>query len=255
MDLRGRTVIVTGAARGMGAVYTRELLDSGANVLAADVSSFEELNDDLAAAIDGKKLLARHVDVTDRGALTDMAQEAMSTWGRVDGLVNNAGLYAGLEKAPLENLAEAAWDRVMAVNVKGVWLATAAVVPAMRATGGGSIVNVSSGTVFEGTPNFLHYVTSKGAVMVMTRGMARELGGSNIRVNSVTPGLIANEASRMNFDAERFVARMSARVESQSLHIQMEPGHMVGAVLFLLSEASAFMSGQNLNVDGGLNFA
>lgn len=253
MGFDGKVVVVTGAARGQGATYAQALIEAGARVLAVDVSALDQLEERLPDAVSDQRLVTQRVDVTDQQAVSAMAGTAMQAWGRIDGLVNNAGLYAGLPKAPLEELEEADWDRVMSVNVKGVWLVTRAVVPVMRDAGGGSVVNVSSGTVFEGTPNFLHYVTSKGAVLVMTRAMSRELGAWNIRVNSVTPGLIANEASRMNFDAERFAARMASRAEAQSLHRSMEPDDMVGAVLFLLSDASGFISGQNLNVDGGLN--
>lgn len=254
LNLKDRVVVVTGAARGMGELYSRALLAAGCCVVAADVIAAEAVQaaaEDLGAT---ERLLVRQADVSSRSETDALAAAALERWGRIDGLVNNAALYAGLTRVPGHELPEDEWDRVMDVNVKGVWNATSSVLPAMRSAGSGKIVNISSTVILKGTPNFLHYVASKGAVWAMTRSLARENGAFGVHVNSVTPGLVSNEATKGNWEEGRFKQFVAARVAERSIQREMLPSDLVGAVLFLLSPASDFITGQNLNVDGGADF-
>ncbi|GAB3353699.1 SDR family oxidoreductase [Modestobacter lapidis] len=247
----GKVVIVTGAARGIGAEYALAFAARGCRVVIADVAPMDETAERIRVA--GAECVAVHADLSSRADAEAMGNAATDQWGRIDVLVNNAARYAGLYRGALEDIPQQEWDDVMAVNVRGVWNATAAVLPAMRAQGSGSIVNISSGTVLKGTAGALHYVASKGAVLAMTRAVAREVGAAGIRVNCITPGLVSNEASREGREAE-FAERAAQRTRERSLPREMHEKDLVGAVLFLSSEASGFVTGQNLNVDGGTIF-
>lgn len=253
-ELQDSVVVVTGASRGMGALYATELIRSGARVAAVDVRALDDLSTAVASAGGTDRLLAREANVASRADMVAVASAVLERWGRIDGLVNNAAMYAGLTRVPADELPEDEWDAVMAVNVKGVWNTTSAVLPAMRAAGGGAIVNISSSVILKGSPNFLHYVASKGAVWAMTRALARENGSFGIRVNSITPGLVSNEATRGNWDEERFARLTADRAAERAIRREMVPEDLVGAVMFLLSPASEFVTGQNLNVDGGADF-
>ncbi|MEQ3549843.1 SDR family oxidoreductase [Pseudonocardia nematodicida] len=248
MSFVDQVVIVTGAARGIGAEYAHAFAQEGARVLVADVSDGE----DTAAKARSLGVDAAWVrtDVRLRSEADAMVAAALQRWGRVDVLVNNAARYAGLYRGPLESIPPQEWDDVMAVNVRGVWNTTAAVLPSMRAAGSGAIVNIASTTALKGTAHNLHYVASKGAVLAATRAIAREVGPHGIRVNCVTPGLVDNEASREGQE-DTFDIRAADRARERSLARDMHPVDVVGAVLFLASEAGAFISGQQLTVDGG----
>lgn len=249
-----RVVIVTGAARGMGLAYSRALIEAQARVVAVDVAGCDALVEEGAAAGFAGRIMARPGDVGDRSAVAALVAEVLDRWGRIDGLVNNAALYAGLTRVPADQLPEDEWDRVMRVNVNGVWNAVSAVLPAMREQQQGKIVNISSSTILKGSPNFLHYVASKGAVWAMTRSLARENGSHGIQVNSITPGLVSNAATRASRQPEELDRLLAARAAERALGREMQPEDLVGAVLFLLSPASDFITGQNLNVDGGADF-
>ena len=174
MQLADKVAIVTGAARGLGRAYCEAMAQEGAAIVAADIASCEDTVTSIAAA--GGRAIAVHLDVADAESCEAMATSAIDAFGRIDVLVNNAALYAGLRGARFEHLEEAQWDKVMQVNIKGTWLASRAVVEHMRAGGGGSIINISSLAAVFGLPYGLDYVASKAAVIGMTRGMARELG-------------------------------------------------------------------------------
>jgi 3-oxoacyl-[acyl-carrier protein] reductase len=178
-----------------------------------------------------------------------MAAATIERFGRIDVLVTNAAVFATIpiSRVAFDQISEDEWDRVMTVNVKGVWLCCRAVVPAMRRRGGGSIVNISSGTVFNGSPGRVHYVASKAAVVGITRVLARELGGDNIRVNAIAPG---NTLSEEN-PTEEIVRMREAAAASRALKRVQRPQDLVGAVQFLLSDDAAFITGQTLLVDGG----
>ena len=231
-------VIVTGAASGLGAVYCRELAAAGYTVVGADV-----------APVDGVDLGVA-VDVTDRDATARLAEQVLERFGRIDALVNNAAVYSTIVKKPFEEIADDEWDRVLDVNVKGVWLCTRAVAPAMRRRRRGKIVNVSSMTVPTAPPGFAHYVASKAAVVGLTRALARELGPDGICVNTLTPDYIAFDRDYDNRQPDMAVALAAQRVFDR----EQTPEDMVGALLFLVGRGSDFVTGQNLWVNGGRAF-
>ena len=250
MRLAGKVAVITGGAAGIGFAYARRFLAEGARVVLADVA------DPVAAA--GKlgavdRALGVRTDVSDTASVRAMVDAAVGRFGRIDVLVNNAAVFATLEPRPFEDIPEAEWDRVMAVNVKGVWTCARAVVPVMRAQGGGRIVNVASAIVAKGTALLMHYVTSKGAVVAMTRALARELGPSGITVNAVAPGLILSDTVQANPAITSF--QEAAIMQARSLKREAFPEDVEGTVVFLASDDSAFMSGQTLVVDGGSVFS
>jgi len=249
MRLSGKVAIVTGGAAGIGFAYARRFLAEGASVVLADVA------DAVAAAekLGADRALGVRTDVSDVAAVRAMVEAAIGRFGRIDVLVNNAAVFATLRPRPFDEIPEAEWDRVMAVNVKGIWNCTRAVAPVMRAQGGGRIVNVASAIVAKGTALLLHYVTSKGAVVAMTRALARELGPSGIAVNAVAPGLIMSDTVQANPDIREF--QRAAVMQARSLKREAFPDDVEGAVVFLASDDSAFMSGQTLIVDGGSVFS
>jgi NAD(P)-dependent dehydrogenase (short-subunit alcohol dehydrogenase family) len=248
--LAGRVAIVTGGARGIGLAYARRFLAEGALVTVADIVDPGEA---VAALGPGDRVLGIAVDVGSAESTRAMAEATRQRFGRVDILVNNAAVFATLRPQPFDAIPEPEWDRVMAVNVKGVWNATKAVVPAMRAQGGGRIVNIASAIVAKGTPLLLHYVTSKGAVVAMTRALARELATHGITVNAVAPGLILSDTVQANPDITGF--QIEAIRAVRSIKRDAYPDDVEGAVVFLASDDSAFMSGQTLIVDGGSVFS
>jgi NAD(P)-dependent dehydrogenase (short-subunit alcohol dehydrogenase family) len=250
MRLHGKVAVITGGAAGIGFAYARRFLAEGARVVVADLADPAAAVDKLDAA--GRALGVR-TDVSDAGSVSAMVDATLARFGRVDVLVNNAAVFATLKPQPFDAIPEAEWDRVMAVNVKGVWHCARAVVPAMRAQGGGRIVNVASAIVAKGTALLMHYVTSKGAVVAMTRALARELGPDRITVNAVAPGLILSDTVQANPDITAF--QEAAIMQARSLKRDAFPDDVEGTVVFLASDDSAFMSGQTLVVDGGSVFS
>ena len=248
MSLDGKVVVITGAARGIGAEYAQAFAQRGARLMVADV--VDPVSTAHRARDNGAEAMSVVTDVRSRDQADAMVAAAVQRWGRVDVLVNNAARYAGLYRGPLQDIPVGEWDEVMAVNVRGVWNASAAALAPMSSRRSGAIINISSTTALKGTAGNLHYVASKGAVMAMTRAMAREVGKFGVRVNCVTPGLVDNEASREGHEQE-FAARAVARAQERSLSRDMFPSDLVGAVLFLASDESAFITGQSLTVDGG----
>lgn len=248
MQFDGKTVIVTGATGGIGARYVHAFASAGANVVAADVPAVADAGAGLAEAA-GCAFVA--ADVTSDEDWTALVDRAHDEFGRVDVLVNNAAIYQGLgAKRPLTELACEDWDTVLRVNVRGTWQGIKAVVPAMRAAGGGRIVNISSSTARMGVPGFVHYVASKAAVEGLTRSAARELGADGITVNAVAPGLVSDEATRaLNTDAY-----IAAAAGGRALGREMVPDDLIGAVMFLASGSGGFLTGQTLVVDGGVVF-
>ena len=250
MRLPGKVAVITGGAAGIGFAYAKRFLAEGARVVVADVADPAAAVDKLDAA--GRALGVR-ADVSDATSVRAMVEAALARFGRIDVLVNNAAVFATLNPQPFDEIPEAEWDRVMAVNVKGVWNCARAVVPAMRAQGGGRIVNVASAIVAKGTALLMHYVTSKGAVVAMTRALARELGPHRITVNAVAPGLILSDTVQANPDITAF--QETAIMQARSLKRDAFPDDVEGTVVFLASDDSAFMSGQTLIVDGGSVFS
>jgi NAD(P)-dependent dehydrogenase (short-subunit alcohol dehydrogenase family) len=244
--LDGQVAIVTGAAQGIGRAIARGLAAEGAHIVVADVQRAEEA----AAEFDGGSGLT--VDVADEAQVEQMAQEVMLRHGRIDILVNNAGLYASLAMRPFTAIPVDEWRRVMDVNVLSMFLTCRAVVPQMREHGGGRIVNISSGTPFRGVPFLLHYVTSKGAIVALTRSLAKELGRDNVLVNCVAPGFTMSEGVREH--PEVVEALRDVSISARTLQRDQEPEDVVGAVVFLCGPGATFVTGQTIVIDGGQYF-
>jgi NAD(P)-dependent dehydrogenase (short-subunit alcohol dehydrogenase family) len=245
--LKGRVAIVTGAGGGIGKALATRLASDGASVVVADLQKFDTAAAEIAKAT-GAKTLGLEIDVSAEEQVARMASQAMKTFGRIDILVNNAAVFSSLKLKPFEEISVAEWRKVMDVNALGVFLCCRACAPHMRAAGGGRIINLASGAPLKGVPLFLHYISSKGAVIAMTRGLARELGKDRITVNALAPGFTLSEnvaqdpAHRRQGEITR-ATRAIARDEM--------PEDLVGAVSFLASDDAAFITGQTLVVDGG----
>lgn len=243
-----RTILITGASQGIGLAYAQAFAQSGANVVMADIRGAEQA----AAGLSSSSVIGVTGDVTDATQAQAIVQSAIDRFGRLDILVNNAAFYAGLNLANFEQISEADWDRSMNVNVKGVWLMCRAAAPQMRSQGWGRIINVASNVVFMGKPNFLHYVTSKGAVWALTNAMSRELAGTGITVNCVAPGYTITPATREMGTPEQVAELERQIIDAQSVKRLLEPEDMVGAVRYLASEDAAMVTGQTIIVDGGV---
>lgn len=245
--MKDKVVIITGAAQGIGATYARALAAEGARIVIADVLEGAPLADELEGM--GAEAIALTTDVTDEASAATMATAAMERFGQIDVLVNNAAIYASLKMKGFEDIDLAEWDKVMAVNVRGPFICARAVAPHMKARGQGRIINISSGTPFKGTPGLLHYVTSKGAILALTRALARELGDYGISVNTLAPGLVLSEGVVANAEMrERLTAPVIA---SRAIKRDQMPGDLIGPLLFLACDDSAFMTGETVVVDGG----
>ena len=244
-SLAGRVAIVTGGARGIGKAIALRCAAEGAPVVIADIDG--GLAAETAAQIEalGWPALAVQTDVSAAESVSAMVEAALDRFGRIDVLVNNAAIV-DLARQPSDLISEEEWDRVMLVNVKGPWLCVRAVLPAMREQRGGKIVNLSSDLILSGVPGLLHYVASKGALTAMTRSLARELGPDGICVNAVAPGLTTTAAAMTHGQeaAER-------SIRTRAIPRAQTPDDITGTVVFLASEASAFMTGQLLVVNGG----
>jgi NAD(P)-dependent dehydrogenase (short-subunit alcohol dehydrogenase family) len=242
--LKDRTVIVTGAATGIGQAFAIGCAEQGANVVVADMNPAEET----VAVIErqGGHAIAVRVDVSDEASTRAMADAAMKRFGRIDGLINNAAYFREVKLASFDEIDPAVWQRTFDVNVKGVWLASKAVLPAMKAQRSGSIVNIASVVAVAGQPGYLHYVASKGAVLSMTKGLAKELGPHGARANVIAPGFVITDATR-----NRPAAWQQSFLEARALKREQRPDDLVGTALYLLSDLAGFVSGQTIVVDGG----
>lgn len=249
LGLKDKRVLVTGAAGGLGRAFAEGFAAAGARVIVADLNELGAQETVRAIKAAGGQAHAAKVDVTNGQSCAALADFAQKTLGGLDVLINNAAIYAGLERKTFTDIDEAVWDKVMAVNVKGVWQMTRAVTPLMKTAGAGAIVNVASATVFSGSPQWMHYVASKGAVIAMTRALARELGDDNIRANVIAPGFTLTEASLdLIADAENYGVTRGALKRSA------DAKDMVGTALYLASDLAGFVTGQTLIVDGGRQF-
>ena len=248
MQLEGKTVVVTGGARGLGRAYCESLATEGANVVAADIRDTQATVDSVTST--GGSAIGVDLDVADMGSCEAMAQAAVDSFGRVDALVNNAALYGDISGGRFDQIPDDQWDKVMKVNIKGIWHCCKACVPHIRSAGGGSIVNISSLAATYGMPYALDYAMSKAAVIGMTRSLARELGRDWIRVNSVAPSAVLTEGTE-DYMGEKREKALAVIAANQSLQANLEPQDMVGTILFLVSDASRFVTGQTIMVDGG----
>ena len=246
--LKNKVIIVTGAARGIGQQYVRDIVADGGFAIAADRAACD---DTLSLITAGRERAAAvQVEVTNLVSVKSMVQLALERFGRVDGLVNNAALYATLRGGRFDQLDEAEWDAAMQVNVKGIWNCCKAVYEPMRAAGGGSIVNVTSLAALFGMPFALHYTTSKAAVIGLTRGLAREIGRANIRVNAIAPSAVKTEGTR-EFFGEKHEGALKTIAAGQAIARNLEPSDVSGTVRWLLSDDAQFVTGQTISVDGG----
>jgi NAD(P)-dependent dehydrogenase (short-subunit alcohol dehydrogenase family) len=245
-SLEGKVAVVTGAAQGIGNAIAKGLAAEGARIVVADLNRADE------AAQEFEDGIGLTVDVADDLQVERMAQQVVDECGRIDILVNNAGLYASLQMRPFTEIPVEEWRQVMDVNVLSMFLTTRAVVPRMREQGGGRIVNISSGTPFRGVPFLLHYVTSKGAIVALTRALAKELGRDDVLVNCVAPGFTMSDGVREH--PEVIEALRDISVSARTIQRDQEPEDVVGAVVFLCGPGAAFVTGQTIVIDGGQYF-
>jgi 3-oxoacyl-[acyl-carrier protein] reductase len=246
-DLSGRTVVITGGGKGIGKVYVEEFAKAGARVLAADVDGAAAKSLAAALQVQGLQVVGITTDIASEDSTRAMAKTALDHFGSIEVLINNASLMSVLQRRSWLEIPVDEWDQVMAVNLRGMFLSCRAVFPAMQGRGHGKIVNISSSRVWEGTPNRLHYTTSKAGVIGFTRALAREVAEFGITVNAVTPGMTQSETQVQSSSANYLATRVAGRAIER---VQV-PADLVGAVMFLSTPASDFMTGQTVNVDGG----
>jgi 3-oxoacyl-[acyl-carrier protein] reductase len=247
-DLTGRVAIVTGAGQGIGRAFARALADCGA------IPVIAEINEAKAAAVAkeimdaGGKGFAVTTDVADPASIEEMVEAVTDEFGRIDILINNAGIFSTLEMRPFDQIPLEEWERVLRVNLTGPFLCARAVLPAMRRAKWGRIVNIASGAVRLGRPNYLHYIATKAALAGMSLSMARELGGDGITVNAILPGATFTEIERKTVTPEQ----KQRIIAMQCIPRAETPDDLIGTMLYLASPASAFVTGQNINLDGGV---
>lgn len=242
--------IVTGGGQGLGRAFCLAFAREGVPVVVADLD--EKNAQAVASEITAEQgqAIAAVVDVSDEESVVRMAVAAVDAYGGVGTLVNNAAIFSTLAMRAFEEIPPAEWRRVLEVNVTGAYLCSRAVIPIMAEAGYGKVVNISSATIWTGRPGYLHYVTSKAALIGLTRSMASEVGPRGIRVNAITPGSTETEVERATITR----ADRESMAQSTALRRVQTPEDLVGAVLFLASRASDFITGQTLNVDGGFAF-
>jgi 3-oxoacyl-[acyl-carrier protein] reductase len=244
-----KIVVVTGGGNGIGRAYCQGIAKEGGAVVVADINGAAAEAVAKAIADSGGKALSVQVDVANSASCSEMVKIALESFGKIDGLINNAAIFMSVPvtKGGWQDIDEREWDRVMAVNVKGLWLTSRALVPAMQQRKQGSIVNISSNMAFNGGLTMMHYVTSKAAVVGFSRVLARELGTDNIRVNTLAPGATMSEERASDEALKNYQRSASTRI----LKRIEQPEDLVGTALYLLSDLSTFVTGQTILVNGG----
>ena len=248
-SLNGRVAIVTGGAKGIGVHYAGALAAEGARLMIADIADGKEVAERLARQHGANSVASAITDVSNETAVKALVAETMARFGQIDVLVNNAALFAPLRETKCTQIDADLWDRVMAINLRGPFLMVKHVAPHMSTRGYGKIINIGSGSIFHGIPRMLHYVTSKGGIMAMTRVMALELGEHGIRVNTLSPGLTMSE-TLMAENPEHIANARTHVLASRYLKRDLHPQDLLGALVFLSSADSDFMTEQNVLVDG-----
>ncbi|MNH04001.1 Pyridoxal 4-dehydrogenase [compost metagenome] len=243
--LQGRRVLVTGGARGLGYAFAQAIAQAGARVVIADVLAGRVQQAACELSGMGLDVSGVSLDLASPESIEACIERTVKRLGGLDGLVNNASITNSGGKS-CEELDIETWDQVMQVNVRGTWLMTRAALPALRESGRGAVINLASDTPLWGAPNLLAYVASKGAIIAMTRSLARELGNANITVNAIAPGLVLVEATAYVPEA-----RHRLYTEQRAIQRPQLPDDVSGAVLFALSDLSRFITGQTLPVNGG----
>lgn len=248
MKQQGRTAIVTGAGRGIGKAIATRLAQDGANIVIADLSQYEEAAAAIASET-GAKTMGLRIDVSNDADTARMAAATIERFGSIDVLVNNAALFAALKLRRFEEIPVDEWKRLMEINIMGVGLCCKAVSAQMRKQKRGRIINLASGAPLKGVPLFLHYIASKGAVIAMTRGLAREMGADGITVNALAPGFTESEGVLAN--PHHLGANDQIAIRTRAIPRAETPADLVGAASFLASDDASFMTGQTVVVDGG----
>ena len=245
-----RVALLTGGAKGIGRHYAKKLAAEGARLMIADIADGQDLAGEIAREHGANSVASAIADVSDEGAVKKLVADTVDRFGKIDILVNNAALFAPLREQKVLDIDVELWDRVMAINIRGVFLMTKHVAPHMIAQKYGKIINITSGTVARGIPNFSHYVTSKGAVTAFTRSISRELGEHNICVNNLAPGftlsdtVISENPGHLEHSRQPSVVRRAIKRDEY-------PEDLLGALVFLASPGSDFITGQTIAVDGG----
>ncbi len=247
-----RVALLTGGAKGIGRHYAKKLASEGARLMIADIADGQDLAGEIAREHGANSVASAIADVSDEGAVKKLVADTVDRFGKIDILVNNAALFAPLKEQKVLDIDVALWDRVMAINIRGVFLMTKHVAPHMIAQKYGKIINISSGTVARGIPNFSHYVTSKGAVTAFTRSISRELGEYNICVNSLAPGFTLSD-SVIEENPNHLAHSQAPSLVRRAIKRDEYPEDLLGALVFLASADSDFITGQTLAVDGGAN--
>lgn len=242
--LQNKTIIVTGASTGIGQAFSVACSSYGAKIIVADMNSGEETVEIIKSKGGEAKFV--DVDVANEKSTDLMAKAAYDWTGRVDGLINNAAYFREVKLTPFEEIDVAVWDKIFDVNVKGIWQCSKAVIPYMRNNNGGSIINISSVVAVAGQPGYLHYVATKGAVLAMTKGLAKECGKDLVRVNTIAPGFVITDATK-----NRPIEWQQTFLKARAISREQRPEDLVGTAVYLLSDLSSFVSGQTHVVDGG----
>lgn len=244
--MSGKVVVVTGAAQGIGLAYAECIAKEGGQVVVTDVADTTAAVEIIKAA--GGEAIGVTADVTSDDSLNAMVEAAEAAFGPIEVLINNASIFASLVLKPFTEIPYDEWDAVMRVNVRGPMQATKAVLPSMQKAGRGKVINISSGTALRGAPMFLHYVSSKGAIISQTRAISREVGQHNVQVNTIIVGLTESRGVK---EHKQLGAVKAPTLAMRTIKREMLPEDLSGTMLFLATQDSDFITGQSINVDGG----